>query len=107
MMEEINNILPTGGDALVYLAELMHKNIPQRLFGAIHLVLTYLLTEFWTPRPPVRTWKRFGWTPPFPQLRTYLMDSLFLNQKINKNIRILYSLKYKYSKNNSLRKNKL
>ena len=36
--------------------------------------------------------------PPFRQLRTYLMDGLFLNQKINKNIRISYSLKYKHSK---------
>ena len=37
---------------------------------------------------------------PFPslQLRTYLMDGLFLNQKTNNNIRISYSLKYKHSK---------
>ena len=32
------------------------------------------------------------------QLRTYLMDGLFLNQKTNNNIRISYSLKYKHSK---------
>ena len=37
-------------------------------------------------------------SPPFPQLRTYLMDVLFLNQKINSNIRISYSLKYKHLK---------
>ena len=36
-------------------------------------------------------------TLPFLQLRTYLMDGLFLNQKTN-NIRISYSLKYKHSK---------
>ena len=30
---------------------------------------------------------------PFPRLRTYLMDDLFINQKTNKNIRISYSLK--------------
>ena len=35
--------------------------------------------------------------PPFLQLRTYLMDGLFLNQKTNNNIRISYSLKYKHS----------
>ena len=35
---------------------------------------------------------------PFLQLRTYLMDGLFLNQKTNNNIRISYSLKYKHSK---------
>ena len=34
---------------------------------------------------------------PSLQLRTYLMDGLFLNQKTN-NIRISYSLKYKHSK---------
>ena len=36
--------------------------------------------------------------PPFLQLRTYLKDGLFLNQKTNNNIRISYSLKYKRSK---------
>ena len=36
--------------------------------------------------------------PPFLQLRTYLMDGLFLNQKTNNNIRISYSLKYNHSK---------
>ena len=35
---------------------------------------------------------------PSLQLRTYLMDSLFLNQKANNNIRISYSMKYKHSK---------
>ena len=44
--------------------------------------------------------------PPFPLLRTSLMDGLFLNQKTNKNIRILYSLKCKHLKKNCLRKNK-
>ena len=34
------------------------------------------------------------------------MDGLFLNQKTNKNIPISYSLKYKNSKKNSLRKKK-
>ena len=36
--------------------------------------------------------------PPFSQLRTYLIDGLFLSQKRDKNIRISYSLKYKHSK---------
>ena len=31
--------------------------------------------------------------PPFPQLRTYSMDKVFLDQKTNKNMRISYSLK--------------
>ena len=36
--------------------------------------------------------------PPFSQLRTYLMDDLFLNEKTNNNIRISYLLKYKHLK---------
>ena len=53
-MEENNDIFLAGGDALVYLARPMHKkNIPQHLFGAIHLVCTYLKTDFSTPLPLV------------------------------------------------------
>ena len=37
-------------------------------------------------------------SPLFLQLRTSLMDGLFLNQKTNNDIRISYSLKYKRSK---------
>ena len=49
-MEENNDIFLVGGDALVYLAGIMHKkNIPQHLFGAINLVPTYLRTNFLTP----------------------------------------------------------
>ena len=45
--------------------------------------------------------------PPFPYLRTYLIDGLFLSQKTNKNIQISYSLRYKHSKKKKyLRKNK-
>ena len=44
------------------------------------------------------------YAPPFPQLRTYLMDGLFVNQRTNQNIGISYSLNYKHSKKNSLRK---
>ena len=39
-------------------------------------------------------------SPTFPELRAYLMDGLFLNQKASKNIRISYSLKYKHWKKN-------
>ena len=49
MMEENNDIFLAGGHALVYLAVPMHKNIPQHLFGSIHLVRTYLRTDFSTP----------------------------------------------------------
>ena len=46
MMEENGTIFLAGGDALVYLDESLHKNIPQHLFGAIHLVRMYLMTDF-------------------------------------------------------------
>ena len=53
-MEENNDIFLAGGDALVYLARPMHrKNIVQHLLGAIHLVRTYLRTNFLTPLPLV------------------------------------------------------
>ena len=51
-MEENNDIFLAGGDVLVCLAKPMHKkNTPQHLFGAIHLVRTYLRTDFSTPLP--------------------------------------------------------
>ena len=48
-MEENNDIFVAGSDALVYLAYQCTKNIPQHLFGAIHLVRTYLRTDFLNP----------------------------------------------------------
>ena len=55
MMEENIDIILTVGDALVYLAGPMHKkNIPQHLFGAIHLVHTYLRTNVSIPTPPCK-----------------------------------------------------
>ena len=55
MMEENNDIFLAGGDAIVYLAGPMHKkNIPQHFFGAIHLVRTYLRTDFSTSPPPCK-----------------------------------------------------
>ena len=56
------------------------------------------MTNFLTPLPQHAPVHILGDTFPFPQLRTYLMDRLFLNQKANKNIRISHSLKYKHSK---------
>ena len=47
-MEENNDTFLAGGDALVYLTEPMHKNIPQHLFGAIRFVRTYLMNNFLT-----------------------------------------------------------
>ena len=51
-----------------------------------------------TPLPLYAPIKILNDPPPFLQLRTYLKDGLFLNQKTNNNIRISYSLKYKHLK---------
>ena len=72
-MEENNDIFLTGGNALVHLAK--PKNIPQNLFGATHLVRTYLLIYFSTPISLYAVWMTispvtFLQLPPFPQLRT-------------------------------------
>ena len=47
-MEENSDIFLADGDGLMYLAVPMHKNIPQHLSAAIHLVRTYLRTDFST-----------------------------------------------------------
>ena len=59
MMQENNDIILAGGDALVYLTEPMHKSILQHLFGAIHLEFMYLMTDLFNMLPlyaPVRTY---------------------------------------------------
>ena len=108
MMEESNDIFVAGGDALVYLAKPMHKK-NSTTFVRNHPLSTYVSYDrVFKPIPlyapvnilddsPLRP-------PPFLQLRTCLMGGLFLNEKTNKNIQISYSLKYKHSKKNSLRK---
>ena len=44
-MEENNDIFLAGGDALVYLAEPMHKKCSTTFVWATHLVRTYLMTD--------------------------------------------------------------
>ena len=44
MMEENNNIFLAGGDALVYLAKLMHKNYSTKLFWG-HPFSTYVFYD--------------------------------------------------------------
>ena len=50
MIEENKCIFLAGGDALVYLYQCT-KNILQHLLGAIQLVRTYLMTNFFNPLP--------------------------------------------------------
>ena len=107
MMEQNNDNFLAGDDVLVYLTKPVHKKYSTTFVWG-HPFSTYVsYDQFFNPPPPVRTCTDFGVHPTFPQLRTYLMDGLFLNEKTNNNIRISYSLKYKHSKKkNSLRKNK-
>ena len=103
MMEENNDIFFAGGGALVYLAEPMYKKYSATFVWG-NLFSTYVSYDrFFNPCTHLYT---FWVTPPFPQLRTYLIDGLFLNQKTNKKIRISYSLKYKHSKKNYSQKSK-
>ena len=66
-------------------------------------VCAYVHKTYDTPLPQYAPVHILDDPPPIPppssflQLHTYLMDDIFLNQKINKNIQILYSLKYKHS----------
>ena len=61
-----------------------------------HSVSAYVHVRCDTPLPLYTSVHILNDPPPFPQLLTYLMDGVFLNQKTNKNILTLYSLKYKH-----------
>ena len=56
MMEENNSFFLAGVDALVNLAGPIQKNSPQHLFGAIHLVRSYLRANFLSPSPFKQTY---------------------------------------------------
>ena len=97
-MEENNDIFLAGGDALVYLAEPMYKKYSTKLFWGTSFSTYVSYDVLFSPCTQLYTFLMNS--PPFPQLRTYLMDGLFLNQKTNNNIPISYSLKYKHLKKN-------
>ena len=97
-MEENNDIFLTGGDALVYLAEPMHKKFSTK-FVWRYPFSTYLSYDrSFNLRPLYAPVHIFDDPPPFHSPVVYLIDGLFLNQKTNNNIRISYSLNYKHSK---------
>ena len=73
----------------MYMAEPMNKK--------------YFIT--FTPFPLFAPVHILDFTPPFPNLRTCLMDGVFLNQKTS-NIQINYFLKFKHLKKSFLQKNK-
>ena len=103
-MEENNDIFLTGGDALVYLAEPMHKKFSTK-FVWRYPFSTYLSYDrSFNLRPLYAPVHIFDDPLPFHSPVVYLIDGLFLNQKTNNNIRISYSLKYNHLKKiNSLR----
>ena len=90
-MEENKDIFLAGDDALVYLAEAMHTKYSTTFVWSHPLSTNVSYDRFFNSPPLVRSCTHFGWPPPFLQLRTYLLDGLFLNQKTNHNIRIPYS----------------
>ena len=83
-MEENNDIFLAGGDALVYLAKPMHKNIPQHLFVAIHLVRTYLMTNFQPPPPSPSMHLYTFWMTPFILPIAYVLNGWRISQPKNK-----------------------
>ena len=97
MMKENNGIFLAGAYALVYLAEPMHiKYSTAFVWG--HPFSSYVSCDkFFNPLPQYAPVHNLDDPSPLPQLCTYLMDGLFLNQKANKNIQISYSLKYRHS----------
>ena len=81
MMEENNGIFLVGCDALVYLAEPMHKKYSATFVWG-HPFSTYVsLTDFSTPLRTYEPVHILDDPPPLPQWLTYLMDGLFLIQK--------------------------
>ena len=73
MMEENDDIFLAGGDAVVYLAETMHKKYSTKCFGAIHLVRTYLMTDFQLPSPRTHLYK-FWMTSPSISPVAYVLN---------------------------------
>ena len=86
-MEENNDIFLAGGDALVYLAEPLYKKY-SATFSWDHPFSIYVTYDQCLNSSTPLHILDDPLSPPFPQLRTYLMYGLFLDQKTNKSIRI-------------------
>ena len=81
-MEENSLIFLAGGDALVCLAEPMHEKYSTKFVWGYPFSTYVPYDQFFNCPSPIYTCTHFGWLPsPFPQLPSYLMDGLFLNQK--------------------------
>ena len=74
------------------------KNNLQNLFGAIHLVNTFLMTDFSTPLPLYAPVHILDDSPSIPPV-VHVLNGWPISQPKN-NIQISYSLKYKHLKKN-------
>ena len=82
MMQENSDIFLAGGDALVCLAEPMQIS-QQHLFVAIHLVRTYLMTNF-SPLLPLYTPVHILDDPPSIPPVAYVLNGWPISQPKNK-----------------------
>ena len=82
-MEENNDIFLAGGDALVYLAEPMHKKC-SATFAWGHPFSTYVsYDQFFNPSPAVCTCTCFGRLPSIPPV-AYVLNGWPIFQPKNK-----------------------
>ena len=83
MIKENNDLFLADGDALGYLAKPVHKKYSTKLFWAIHLVRTYLLTEFLTALPLHAPLHIFDDLPSIPPA-AYVLNGCPISQPKNK-----------------------
>ena len=82
-MEQNNDIFLADGDALIYLANHCTKDIPQQLFGVIHLVHMHLMTDFSIPLPSFTHLYTFCIIPSIPPVG-YVLNGWPIFQPKNK-----------------------
>ena len=93
-MEENSDIFFAGGSVL---GEPIHKKYSTTFYLGHPFSMYGSYDWFFNPLPVYALVHILDDPSLFPQLCKYLIDSLFLNQKTNKNIQISYSLKYRHS----------
>ena len=80
-MEGDNDIFLAGGDGLVYLAKPMHKRYSTTFAWGYPFSTYVFCDQFFNPLPQYAPVHILDEPLPFPMLRTYLMNGLFLNKK--------------------------
>ena len=82
-MEENNIIFLAGGDALVYLAEPMHKRYSTTFVWGYPFNTYVSCDQFFNPPPPVRTFTDFEWLLFIPPV-AYVLNGWPNSQSKNK-----------------------